>query len=283
MEISNLTGVDIDVVLDGFEEAFREYAVGFDRKELEAMFVRRGYDPEVSFGAFDDGKLVAFTLTGRGIYGGRLTAYDCATGTHPAYRGRHLARNLFDQAVVRLRELGFEQYVLEVLKDNGPAIELYRNAGFCKTADFDCFRMPVSGLRVVDKTPDLEFEVRGILPDEVYASEEFCDFLPSWQNSLESLVRGSGGLDFWGAYVGRRMVGCCVYDPMTGDVARLAMTPRLRRHGIATELLRAALSRTVSPTAKVLNIDATNKTLPLFLTAVGFGAGLSQFEMTKKL
>lgn len=283
MEIRSLTGVGMDVILTGFEEAFGGYAVDFDRQELVEMFRRRGFDPDVSFGAFDNGALVSFILTGLGQYDGIPTAYDCATGTTPAYRGRHLAATLFDSVVAGLRERGIRQYLLEVLSENEPAIELYRRKGFAVAAEYDCFRIVSSDLVCSAKEPEGDFEIRRFEPELLGATEAFCDFSPSWQNSLGSLMRGAAGLGRWGAYVSGNLVGCCVHDPVTGDVARIAVAPGFRRRGIASVLMKRALSESVSETAKVLNIPVSDKTLRPFLTSLGFSQGLSQYGMIRQL
>ena len=273
----------METSLSGFEDAFSGYAVDFDRRELIDMFQRRGFDPEVSFGAFDDGTLVSFILTGLGRYDGIPTAYDCATGTNPAYRGQRLAATLFDSVVARLQERGIRQYLLEVLSENDSAIELYRRKGFTVAAEYDCFRIVSGDLVCSGKEIEGDFEIRRFETESLGATETFCDFSPSWQNSLGSLMRGAAGLSRWGAYVSGNLIGCCVHDPVTGDVARIAVAPGFRRRGIASALMKKALSESVSATAKVLNIPVSDKTLHPFLTSLGFCLGLSQYGMSLQL
>ena len=50
------------------------------------MLIRRGYVPKLSFAAFDNGKIVAFTLNGIGMFNGIRTAYDTGTETVKEYR-----------------------------------------------------------------------------------------------------------------------------------------------------------------------------------------------------
>ena len=50
-------------------------------EQLRAMLTRRGFDPTLSFAAFDGAQIAAFTLNGIGNFNGVPTAYDTGTGT----------------------------------------------------------------------------------------------------------------------------------------------------------------------------------------------------------
>ena len=47
------------------------------------MWKRRGFNPDLSFAAFEKNDIVAFTLNGVGNFNGRKMAYDTGTGTLP--------------------------------------------------------------------------------------------------------------------------------------------------------------------------------------------------------
>lgn len=140
MEIRSLEGVGFDTVFRAFERAFADYEVQFGRGQVRAMLKRRGFDPRLSFAAFDDGEIVAFTLNGAGCYGGAPTAYDTGTGTVAEYRGKGLAQKIFDYSVPRLRRAGVERYLLEVLQHNAAAVAVYAKAGFEVTREFFYYR-----------------------------------------------------------------------------------------------------------------------------------------------
>ena len=90
MEIRSLEHIDYDVLFRGFENAFSDYEIHFDKEEVRSMLERRGYNPELSFAAFEKGEIVAFTLNGIGLFNGVPTAYDTGTGTVKAYRVKGL-------------------------------------------------------------------------------------------------------------------------------------------------------------------------------------------------
>lgn len=282
MKTITLSQIDHETLLDTFEEAFGGYAVKFDRREINAMLVRRGYNPTLSFGITDPaGRLVAFILNGTGDYDGRPTCYDCGTGTLPDYRGQGLAGALFAHACPLLRAAGIEQYLLEVLCDNTAAISVYRRSGLETTATYHCFRQDTAAL-VTDRPARLPLSIRPIDPSLLHNLTGFVDFTPSWQNSLQSILRGRDGLIIRAAFSGDTPVGYCVSDPLTGDIAQIAVDPAERRQGIATALLDDARQHSRSRTMKVLNIEAGCQSMHHFMHAVNFAPALSQYAMRRR-
>jgi len=80
--IKTLTGISIEQIHEAFTKAFADYVEPFDLtyEQLKYMIERRGYNPDISLGAFNENELVAFTLNGIGEWNGELTAYDTGTG-----------------------------------------------------------------------------------------------------------------------------------------------------------------------------------------------------------
>lgn len=285
IKIRDLSDVSVSCVIDAFEAAFGDYAVSFERAQIESMLVRRGYTPHLSFGAFDTdagGRIAAFILNGTGLYRGVSTCYDCGTGALPEYRGCGLAGTLFRHSLPLLRKAGMKCYVLEVLKDNAPAIALYRGNGFEISADYGCYSAPLGAIRAGKVLPP-DVTLRSVDAEKIGEMEAFCDFVPSWQNSPLSIVRGQAGLHLCGAFVGDACVGYCVSDPSTGDLTQIAVAPSERRRGIATALLAEAMAHVTSGRIKVLNVDMTCASLPAFLTAAGIMPGLPQHAMSLDL
>ncbi|MDE7470362.1 MAG: GNAT family N-acetyltransferase, partial [Paramuribaculum sp.] len=103
MKIRSLEDIDFDHLFRGFEKAFSDYEIRFDKEEVRCMLVRRGYNPRLSFGAFDGDEMVAFTLNGIGLFNDIRTAYDTGTGTVAEYRGRGLAGEIFAYSLPYLR------------------------------------------------------------------------------------------------------------------------------------------------------------------------------------
>ena len=287
--IRNLKNTDFDTLFAGFERAFADYEISFNKDEVRAMLKRRGFDDHLSFAAFVDNEIVSFTFNGIGQFNGLKTAYDTGTGTAQDYRGRHLAGQIFSTALPFLKEDGVEQYLLEVLQNNLSAIKVYRDMGFEVTRELNCYRRKISQITNLTRreTTSTDLKTKNSLPIEikpitVESVRELChfnDFQPSWQNSIESIERGREGLHCLGAFINREPSGYCVYDPMTGDIAQLAVKPEYRRQGVGTALLSCAIEGLETDAVKILNVDAADVTLPAFLQSKNIPLSTKQFEM----
>ena len=74
MEIKSLEKTDFDTLFRAFGRAFADYEVQLNAEQLRAMLTRRGFDPALSFAAFDGVQIAAFTLNGIGNFNGVPTA-----------------------------------------------------------------------------------------------------------------------------------------------------------------------------------------------------------------
>lgn len=282
MEFRNLEHIGFDTLFEAFNRAFADYEIHFGKGEVRSMLVRRGYDPRLSFAAFDRGEIVAFTLNGIGDFNGVPTAYDTGTGTVKDYRGRGIAGDIFGHSLPFLKEAGIRQYLLEVLQNNSKAIAVYRRMDFTTTREFDCYRQMISDIPTAKRQPDVCI-VAPVGLEFVRGAQSFCDFTPSWQNCMESIKRGADGLEFLGATVDGAPAGFCVFDHASGDLTQIAVDRQFRRRGIASQLLSEAVRRMKTDFVKVINVDAADTTLPLFLADRNIPLASRQFEMIRPL
>ncbi len=95
LRIKSLKQIDFDSIYQAFREAFVDYEIQLNKRELDRMLQRRGFIAELSFAAFDGDKIASFTLNGIGCFNGLKTAYDTGTGTIREYQGQGLATQVF--------------------------------------------------------------------------------------------------------------------------------------------------------------------------------------------
>lgn len=283
MEFRNLENCDFDTLFQGFERAFADYEVSFEKEEVRSMLKRRGYDPRLSFAIFDNGKIVAFTLNGIGMFKDLSTAYDTGTGTVKDYRGKGLAAEIFTRSIPFLKDSGVMQYLLEVLQNNHKAIAVYQKLGFEIVRELDCFRQTVSEVVFPPLSEESSFTILPVDIDTIASAHSFCDFTPSWQNSLDSIKRGESGLILLGAYADGEIAGYCVFDSTTGDLTQIAVKQECRRKGVGTLLLHEAINNLKTDFIKVLNVSSTNRSLPAFLASRNIRLASRQFEMLLQL
>ena len=87
-----------------------------------------------------------------------------------------------------LRDRGVDTFVLEVIKDNEPAIRAYRKAGFEVNREFKCFELQVADLRGGPSDTDSS-QIRPVDRQVVSSLAECADWPPSWENSFAAIHR----------------------------------------------------------------------------------------------
>lgn len=255
MEIKSLRRTDFDTIFKAFSRAFADYEIQQDKSQLLTMVTRRGFNPDLSFAAFDDNEIVAFTLNGIGNFNGIPTAYDTGTGTLKEYRGKGLATKIFEYSIPYLKEAGIGQYLLEVLQHNTKAVSVYRNLGFEETREFYYFTQKNSEINNEIKNIGVPYSIKKIELDEYNFIPDFWDFSPSWQNSFESIGRAAKDFVSLGFFADGQLLGYCVFEPISGDITQIAVEKENRRKGIASLLLKEALKLNKNEAVKVINTD----------------------------
>lgn len=260
MVIRPLAAADFDAVHAAFVDAFSDYVVPLQpaREQLAEMLTRRGWVPEASVAAFEDDRIVAFTLNG--IDGTR--GYDSGTGVAPTHRRRGLGRELMRASYPLLRERGCTEYVLEVLEANGRAKALYENEGFAVTRGLQSW--------TCQSTSDDAFAPREAEPS-------WWDVQPSWQNSPASVSRAREPHVTFG-----NDDGYVTLFLRSGDVPQLAVRPGARRNGLGTRLLRAAAALAQKP-LRIMNVDERDSGIASFLEHAGAAKFVRQWEMVRAL
>ncbi len=147
--IKPLNNISFSSIFSAFDRAFEEYEMQLNKDELNTLLRRRGFVPELSFGAFENEKLIAFTLNGIGFYNNIKTAYDTGTGTLKEYRGQGLATKIFNHSIPFLKKANVTQYLLEVLQHNSKAVSVYKNLGFEISREFNYFFRKTDDFKII--------------------------------------------------------------------------------------------------------------------------------------
>lgn len=281
--IRTLDTISFDALFTAFNEAFIDYEVQVSRDELQVMLSRRGFVPSLSFGLFEDGRLVSFTLNGIGEFNGEKTAYDTGTGTIKEYRGRGYASRIFTESLPALRRAGVTQYLLEVLQHNTKAVSVYRKLGFEEKREFNYFKQSSSLVNIPEKELSPGYRIAETGLEQVSDLNRFWDFTPSWQNSFDAIKRRIDDFKIFCAYKGNDIVGYCVFEPGSGDITQIAVDINHRCKGLASALLTKALECNRHDSVKAINTETYCESITAFLEHCGITLRGKQFEMVKKL
>jgi len=283
MEIRDLTGVSFETIYQTFLEAFKDYAVNvnyMDVKKLENRAIKNGFDPLLSAGAFDNDRLVGFTLVGVDRQYARPSAFDIMTGIIGEYRGRGLAGKMFEQIKKALKKTEIDQFYLEVLKENDAAVKAYMKEGFSVAREFNCY-----ALKKNDFVPLLKLHIplsfKEIDRSLVVGFETFADWQPSWENSFSSIQRVPDDLILIAATFSIKKVGLLVYYPALNWIMNLLVDPVYRNMGVGSSLVEKLLNKLNGQTQEIryLNIPENDYALNNFLQNSGFTLFTKQYEM----
>ncbi|GAA0064848.1 GNAT family N-acetyltransferase [Clostridium sporogenes] len=278
-----LENIGIEKLHETFLNAFSDYQVKMDLPILKFQYMlqRRGYVAKASIGAFNDETLVGFVLNGVRNWDGKLTAYDTGTGVIETYRKQGITSNMLLNVRQLFKEMGVEQYLLEVIQSNTSALQLYKKQGFKILRDFECFHLDKNKYNPIT-TYKVE-HVNTINSNDWRELTEFWDFVPSWQNSIDSINVVSDAFIYSIVRLDDNIVGYGVIDKKTGDIPQIAVNKNYRRKGIARSILTDLMKNTESYNINVINVDGESRSMKDFLLKLGFECGVSQYEMILKL
>nr|WP_315024916.1 GNAT family N-acetyltransferase [uncultured Aminipila sp.] len=263
-----------------FVEAFSDYQVKIDLPfwKFEQMLQRKGFDSGMSIGAFENDRLVGFVLNGFRMWNEKVTVYDIGTGIIEEYRRQGLTSDMLLHIKKLLKDKRVEQYLLEVLKENQAAIQLYQKQGFTVEREFSCFQLDKA-----EFIPTTTCKVEKAAKIDLDNLKEFWDFKPSWQNSIESICAIPEAFSYLVAKVDETIVGYGVIDERTGDIPQIAVNKDYRGKGIASSILTTLQENTESENISVINVEAEFKQVKKFLEKTGFKFQVGQYEMLLKL
>jgi len=279
MEIKSLEKTDFETIIKVFSAAFADYEIQISAEELKSMWKRRGFDPKLSFAAFENEKIVSFTLNGIGYFNGIKMAYDTGTGTLKEYRGKGLATQIFEHSIPFLKDANINHYLLEVLQNNEKAVSVYRNIGFEVTREFNYFVWTNNEINNVLKKVDTPFRIEKIDIEKYLNVKDFWDFYPSWQNSFESIKRASEDFISLGAFIDNKLIGYSIFEPKSGDITQIAVDKPFRRQGVASLLLHEINKHSKTEKTKLINADISCNSIVAFLKAKNIEISGKQFEM----
>ncbi len=267
-------------IYDAFFEAFSDYLVQMDMHpgRFKAMNLRRGYDPHISMGAFHGDRLVGFILNGLRQWEGRPTAYDAGTGVVPEFRKMGITTRLFNDLLNVLRAKGVEVYLLEVIKENDPARELYLKQGFQISRGFSCHLAQREAIRT-DGECHARLEETSMTNLDWDALRQMWDFAPSWQNSIDSVMAAPDTFAVVTAHVDDDLAGYGIIEIGSGDIPQIVVAPDHRGNDIGRCMMARLATLTTSDMFAMFNVEEGSGATGEFAEALGLGHYTAQYEM----
>lgn len=269
MNVRKLSTKTVTEVLECFLLAFEGYYVKMptDHNYYKARWKAAGVDFNLSYGMFDEDKLVAFIIHAVDNRAGKLTAFNTGTGVLPEYRGRRIVKSIYEYALNDLLQNGIERSTLEVITKNEKAVRAYQAVGFKISKNYHCF----AGEIAVENTE--LFELKGIalsdvdwagLPNQQYYSWDFQKETILARNYAFYHVLNEGKPES--------------YFIIGQENHYLAQFDLLNHQKDGWERLFSAIKQ-VSPSVKIINVDDRQTGKLEYIQSIGLPNTVDQYEM----
>lgn len=280
MEIIPATGTLIDTLHEVVMDAYSDYVVPFnlDLPVFAAMLEQRGFAPELSFLAREEGRINGFWLAGRSEARPGF-CYAISVGARVSARRRGHARACYEAMNQAADAAGLTHLILEVIDRNEKAVQLYEGLGYERQRHVTCLKGPPSRTEAPAGVSYVEANI-----DEV---ERFAasirEWQPTWQNEVHAMSPGESDVRATFAIKGGQPIAYGFFNALHGQVYQIAVASDHRRQRIASGLLSHWRETCDRETFAMVNIQDTDESTIGFLKNLGWQETIAQFEMVKTL
>jgi GNAT superfamily N-acetyltransferase len=239
-----------------------------DRNYYKERWKAANVDYNLSYGLFDQGKLVGFIIHAIDKRNGIVTAFNTGTGVIPEYRGKKIVKSIYNYALHDLAKHGIQKSTLEVITKNNIAIKAYEGVGFKISKNFKCFEGEIK----IEN--DEEFEVEQIalkninwntLPNQQYYS---------WDFQKETLLKGNNS--FFQVLRNKKPESFFIINSDTNYIAQFDM---LQTKNKGWNRLFTAINKQVSGNIKIINVDERLEDKLNYINSIGLKHLVDQYEM----
>lgn len=180
------SSVSMQALATVFNQSFSDYfiEVYFTEASLREYVRRHGLDMETSLVVEAEGLVVGLLLCGND----GETTWNAGMGLNPRWRRRGLGSDLLDAWINDSREAGLRRALLEVIKQNLVATNLYRSRGFMEVRAYQGFEGRPSWQRTAAIRPRDIVEVRPGDLLQVYRKGHSWQKRPSLLERLETFT-----------------------------------------------------------------------------------------------
>ncbi len=252
-----------------FNQAFSDYMVEvyFTEASLREYVRRHGLGLETSLVVEAEGLMVGLLLCGDD----GETTWNAGMGVHPGWRGRGLGSQLLDTWLDASREAGLKRALLEVIKQNLLAINLYRSRDFMEIRAYQGFEGRPGWQRGPAIHPEMVERVRpaDLLP--VYRKGH------SWQKRPELVQRLGAFMAIRTAPGAPEGEGYLVQETVAGMMYIFDLTPNAAGRALLEHEVRR------EPPRLLRMVNAIDLVEEDFYRKLGFRPWIRNVEMVARL
>ena len=269
MKVKSLKDIDFDKVIDCFFTAFKNYFVELptDKEFFRKRWEMAKVDFNLSYGMFEDDKLVGFIIHAIDKRNGELIAFNTGTGVIPEYRGQKITKSIYQYALNDLKKNGITKCTLEVIKQNEIAINSYKSTGFKIIKSYKCF----SGK--IDIKDDIPYELKKLNKEEVKWEDLLNQNKYSWDNQKETVVNGC--YDYYQVLNNNNPESFFIINRENGYIPQF---DTLTKNGDSWDRLFLGI-KSILETIKINNVDEALVSKINYLNKIGLKNTVDQYEM----
>lgn len=272
MEIKSLENTPIKEIVASINLAFSDYFVpiNFTETYVNERWTASGVDYSLSFGVFDQNKLVGFIIHAINFYGETKVAYNASTGVIPSYRRQGLLSKLYAKAIAVLIENGIQKSTLECITKNERAILAYQKVGFVIDRQYHLYKLDWKGIEIetnlkVELSTDFSFQDFKALQN----------YFPSIENQDHCLDKYKENLNVVSVFDKEEIVAYLIFHKTSKRIHRLGV--KENNWNTLGEILFSGLPK---GNYNIINVDTENKNIHAFFEKMNFDNYIDQYDMS---
>ncbi|WP_338793995.1 GNAT family N-acetyltransferase [Bernardetia sp. MNP-M8] len=282
MEIKNLSEISFDSLIECFLLSFENYFVKMptDIAYYKQRWQTAKVDYRLSYGMFDNEKLVGFIIHAIDARNSKKIAYNTGTGVIPSHRRQKIIPSIYEYAISDLLQHEVDKSVLEVITENEKAIKVYQNVGFEITKRYKCFVGEIN----LENRDTTNFELKKINYSDINWSEMSNQDAYSWDNHFKIIKNGN--YEYYQVWnqngSGNNLESFFVINPINRHEGYIAQFEVLLNDKKSKKLAYQRLFSSIkefSPFIKINNIDTKCEDKINFLNSIGIKNIIDQYEM----
>jgi ribosomal protein S18 acetylase RimI-like enzyme len=272
MTVRTLEKVAFKSIIDCFLISFENY---FVEMPTDLEYYKERWDNakvrfDLSYGMFDDEKLVGFIINGIDKRNGDVIAFNTGTGVIPEYRGKKIVKSIYEYALKDSKQNNITKCSLEVIKENVIAIKSYESIGFKKCKNYKCFK---GKIHIEDKGSIELNEVDYNQFDTINLNQEYY----SWDNHKNSIK--DGNYRYFQVLKDQIPESYFVINPVNGYLAQFDLLNQ-NKSGWCHLFLGI---QSICETIKINNVDETLLDKLNYLNTIDLDNIVDQYEMELKI
>ena len=268
MTVKHLGDTEFGEIMECFLLAFEGYFVKMptDHNYYKQRWKAAKVDFELSYGMFNNDKLVGFIIHAIDDRKGDITAFNTGTGVIPEYRGKRIVKSIYEFAISDLIKNGITKSVLEVIIENEKAIKAYKGIGFEICKNFKCFSGELSESK--NDIEIIEVSFNEILWEHIPNQDKY-----SWDFHYRSLKMGNS--KYYNVMKNGSIESFFAINPENGTINQLEV---LNNQPIIWDRLFSAI-QSISKQVRLINVDDRLEDKLLAIEKSGLKNTVNQYEM----